>query len=157
MEKNFYHFAELSKIKVEFDFRFPDPMPLTKIAHGIPAKSLYEHEGEMGQAELRMISQIASLDNVVWWHRNPSPQGFGLNAFTGHYPDFIVSLRSGSVVLIELKGEQLANEDSKRKIKLGAKWKQMAGPQFHYYMAFEHTAMEGAKQIGELVGILGQL
>jgi len=147
----------LRKIKVKPDFKFVNPLPLTKTANGIPAKSLYEQEGEMGQAELRMLTQIAALDNVVWWHRNPGQQGFGLNAFIGHYPDFIIGLRSGIIVLVETKGESLANDDSKRKIKPGSKWAEMAGSQFHYFMVFENNAMEGAKQIGKLVGIVSHL
>lgn len=45
-------------------------------------------------------------------------------------------------MLVEAKGEQLKNDDSKDKLALGKKWDYMCGSKFKYYMVFEHKDME---------------
>lgn len=55
--------------------------------------------------EYRVISQIANLDNVKYWHRNlERGKGFYINGFINHYPDFIIKMKSGKILLIEVKG-----------------------------------------------------
>jgi type III restriction enzyme len=66
---------------------------------------------------------------------------------------------SGTVVMVEPKGEQLKNDDSRRKIKLGQKWASLAGDKFRYYMVFQDgvTPLEGALSQSQFFSILEQL
>jgi type III restriction enzyme len=63
--------------------------------------------------EFALIGNIVSLENVLWWHRVIDRRGFRLNGFINHYPDFIVKTKSGNLILVEAKGEQLKNDESK--------------------------------------------
>ena len=49
----------------------------------------------------------------------------------------------GRLLVIEMKGEQLKNDDSRDKLDLGTKWALASGPQFSYFMVFDHDALEG--------------
>lgn len=67
-----------------------------------------------------MIDKIANLDNVLFWHRNPSRIGFKINGYVNnHYPDFIVVTKKRNVILVETKGRQLDGSDSEYKIEIG--------------------------------------
>src|SRR5574344_1896952 len=57
-----------------------------------------------------------------------------INGFINHYPDFIIYTEQGNIILLETKGEQLSNDDSKDKLALGTKWADKAGDKFHYFM-----------------------
>ena len=48
---------------------------------------------------------------------------------------------SGSLLAVEMKGEQLKNDDSRDKLELGGTWALMAGPGFRYCMVFDHDAI----------------
>lgn len=105
------------------------------------------------------LKLIASLDNVVWWHRNIERHGFCLNGFINHYPDFIVCTASGKIILVETKGDDRDNSDSRKKLKLGRKWADMAGGQYRYYMVFDEngTGLEGAYKFSDFVDLIKHL
>lgn len=117
--------------------------------------SLYEAEGDVNADEERLIMKIDALDNVVWWHRIPSRTGFWLNGAINHYPDLMVRTKRGNTVLIESKGYQLANDDSRRKIVLGKQWEQAAGQNFKYFMVFpdseQNEPLPGAYQVSKFL------
>ncbi|ARN78240.1 restriction endonuclease [Nonlabens spongiae] len=120
------------------------------------AKSLYEKEGHMNNFERDMITDIAALDNVLFWHRNlDRGKGFFLNGFSSnHYPDFIVYTKSDHVILIETKGDDRDNPDSRDKNRLGKAWDKEAGDRFSYFMVFQTKEVEDcytAKSIIEVV------
>ena len=50
-----------------------------------------------------------------------------------HYPDFIVMLQSGRLLLVETKEEYLDNLDNQRKLKLGCAWKTKQGSVSVFY------------------------
>ena len=78
--------------------------------------SLYQaEEGNMDKLESALVRELTALPNVKWWHRNISRQGFCINGFINHYPDFIVMTHSGRIILVEPKGEHLKNDDSREK------------------------------------------
>ena len=104
-------------------------------------KSLYEAEGDMDNFESDLISKVAGLPNIVWWHRN-TPQEFNLNGFINHYPDFIVKTASGKIILIETKGSHLDGEDSHEKLKLSDDWTARAGEDYDYFMVFDKAAIQ---------------
>ena len=118
-------------------------------------KSLYRNEGDMDRFEQEVITEVAKLDNVVWWHRNlERGKGFYINAYINHYPDFIVKLKNGMVVIIETKGDDRDNSDSKRKLEVGKKWASAAGHNYRYYMVFDKVKLEEAITVKELLSRL---
>lgn len=116
------------------------------------AKSLYRNEDRMDDFEEGVIAEVAKLDNVVWWHRNlERSKGFCINCHINHYPDFIVKLKNGKVIIIETKGDDRDNSDSKRKLEAGKKWAVAAGDQYRYYMVFDKVKMDDAITVKELL------
>ncbi len=135
-------------------FEFPKRISPKNTHQGI-TKNLYVEEGEMNDFERRVIDKIANLDSVVFWHRNlERGKGFYINGFVNHYPDFIVKMKNGNIILIETKGDDRDNSDSKRKIRLGKLWASKAGDNYRYFMVFNNAKLDGANSIGELVDIL---
>ena len=120
-------------------------------------KGLYVKEESVNDFEYNVISAIAENDNVMFWHRNPAKTGFCLNGFINHYPDFIVRMKSGKTIVIETKGDHLVNDDSLNKIKIGRKWADMAGKDYHYFMVFENKEVEGAITVKQLLQYLNEL
>lgn len=126
---------DTAEITLRDSFSFPEeitpPDALSQLG-----KSLYQAEGRMNNFERTVITQAAALDNVVWWHRNLESHGFFINGPINHYPDFILRTSSGRIIVVETKGEQLKNDDSRQKIELGKTWAAKAGDNYHYYMVF---------------------
>ena len=154
-EKRFFTLIETGDIKVEATWHFPriiSPVPTM-----IPlAKALYTDEGQVNGFEMRVIRGISSMDNVVWWHRNVERHGFCLNGFINHYPDFIIYTQKGNIILLETKGDDRDNSDSRKKLRLGRKWANMAGSQYRYYMVFDEndTGFDGAYRFTDFCGIM---
>lgn len=126
------------------------------------SKSLYQTEGKMDGLEYKMALAMTNMDNIRWWHRNPERNKFSfcLNGFRNHYPDFIVRTTSGKILLIETKGDQLENAESREKIRLGRAWQDAAGKQaYRYYMVFQNKDlnMEGAYRFDEFLTLLRAL
>ena len=101
-------------------------------------KSLYTGEEDMNDYERKAVWALASLENIKWWHRNISRLGFQINGPIHAYPDIIAMTNSGRILMIETKGDHLDNAESKAKAKCGAQWASLAGPQYRYFMVFEH-------------------
>ena len=138
-------------------YQFPKHITLNSPSIGIP-KGLYKKEGDMNDFEEGVITAVANLDNVLYWHRNPERgRGFCINGFINHYPDFIVRMKSGRIVLIETKGKQLKNDDSKEKLELGKAWARKAGDNYRYFMVFKQEPLEGAVSTERLLQIMDSL
>ena len=154
----FGEWTDTNKVYMQPSFRIPDKLQLLKPSAGGIRKTLYEKEGEMNDFEYQVINAVANLDNVVFWHRNIEKRGFCINGFINHYPDFIVKLESGMIIIIETKGEQLANDDSAAKLELGTKWANMAGLSFYrYYMVFDHQPISNALTVQQLIDRIKQM
>lgn len=107
-------------------------------------KGLYEAEdGRVDGVERRMVDLLANSTRVVWWHRvvERKPGEFSINGFINHYPDFLALRDDGTLMAIETKGEHLG-EDAKRKLRLGTRWADIAGPEFQYFMVFDREALD---------------
>lgn len=142
------------KIFCKPSFRLPNRItPKDKIV-GVP-KSLYMEENGADGFETRVFNQIANLGNVLFWHRNlERGKGFCINGFINHYPDFLVMLKSGHILMIETKGDQLDGSDSESKIALGTTWANKAGAQYRYFMVFDNKKVDGAYTLPELAQII---
>ena len=81
--------------------------------------------------------ELSALDNVKWWHRNISRLGFQINGHIHAYPDIIVMMNSGRLLMVETKGDHLDNDESREKASIGTKWGTLTDRQFRYFMVFQ--------------------
>ena len=156
MRENFRHRLAGGQIFCKDFYSFPQSVARTSRPVSIP-KSLYTVEGDMNTFERRAIDALANLDNVLWWHRNISKREFRLNGWINHYPDFILQTRAGHVVLIETKGDDRDNSDSKNKISLGKDWQAQSGTKYRYFMVFDNINMDGAFSLNEFLNVMQTL
>lgn len=122
-------------------------------------KSLYEKEDTMNGFEQDMIMSIASIENVLFWHRNLNRgKGFFINGYSSnHYPDFILCTHKGNIVLIETKGDDRVNDDSKDKNKLGKIWAEKSGEKYKYFMVFQTKQVEDCYTASSIIEVLKRL
>lgn len=154
-EPKFYNDVESEKIQLNYWYELPEIMTIPNPTTLSIQKSLYEKEGEMNNVEKLVISEVAALPNVEWWHRNPSRgEGFEINGVTNHYPDFIIKTTSGKIILLETKGDHLI---ATKKIKLGNIWAQNAGKQFKYFLVYDKLQVEGSKTKEQFLDLIKDL
>ncbi|MBN2751043.1 MAG: DEAD/DEAH box helicase family protein, partial [Bacteroidales bacterium] len=155
--EQFQKLLDTNSILVKPNFKFPNELTQISPSSAID-KSLYEAEASMNGFEQEVIMNIASLENVLFWHRNIEKRGFALNGFeSNHYPDFIIFTRNGNLILIETKGDHLDNDESRAKNLLGKKWAEKAGDNFKYFMVFQKKEVPDtytAQSITEIVRML---
>jgi type III restriction enzyme len=144
-ENQFKDFITIGRIATQAKWKFSEMIVPGKLGPSI-SNSLYEREGEMNNFEISVITDIASLPNIVFWHRNLGRgKGFAINGYkSNHYPDFIVVTKSGKILILETKGDDRDNSDSAAKCRLGNKWAELAGKDFKYFMIFDRSLIEGA-------------
>ena len=111
----------------------------------------------MNELEKKMRDLFATVDGVLWWHRIIDRKGFCINGAIHHYPDFIVKMKSGRILLIETKGDDRDNSNSVRKLKLGKSWASCAGERYRYFMVFDKSPIEGAYPFDEFAEIFGEM
>ena len=154
-EPKFYNDIEKDKIQLNYWYELPEIMTIPNPTTLSIQKSLYEKEGEMNDFEKLVISEVAALPNVEWWHRNPSRgEGFEINGVTNHYPDFIIKTTSGKIIMLETKGDHLI---ATKKIKLGNTWAQNAGKQFKYFLVYDKLQVEGSKTKEQFLDLMKDL
>lgn len=162
--KEFADWLTIQKVKLQPSFALPDAIAPSDNAPAID-KSLYVTEAGMNGLEAAVIGGVAGLDNIVWWHRNlERGKGFAINGFIHHYPDFIVLTERKNVVVIETKGDDRDNSDSKGKLKLGTTWADKAnqlthqtGLTYYYMMVFDSNPIEGALTVADMLKLLRNL
>ncbi len=162
--KEFSNWLTTQKIKLRPSFSLPATIAPSDNAPAI-SKSLYVTEGGVNNLEGKVIRGVADLENIVWWHKNlERGKGFLLNGFINHYPDFIVLTQSKSIIVVETKGDDRDNSDSKDKLKLGKIWEAQAnqiaretGYRYHYMMVFESNPIDGAYVTGDVLKLIGDL
>ena len=157
-EKVFYDLLNKGNIKIENTFSFEPIIQASKLS-SLRDKSLYEEEiDNLNSLENRLLTEIVSLDNIKWWHRNKDMKpGFCINAFINHYPDFIICTENENIIMVEVKGDDRTNDDSKTKLKLGSKWADKAGGKYFYFMVFENSKIEGSLLIDEFIDTIKEL
>lgn len=158
-KKLFFEWIEQDKISCLPSYKLPQEISPMETISSIP-KSLYgEEENFDTEYERRVVMELSSLDNIKWWHRNIARKGFAINGAINAYPDLMVRTESGKLLLIETKGDQLENSDSRLKAEIGAKWAEMAGRMYKYYMVFEtkNPDYNGAYSYDEFMRIVKEL
>ncbi len=162
--KEFGHWLTTQKIKLRPSFSLPATIAPSDNAPAI-SKSLYVTEGSVNNLESKVIRGVAELENITWWHRNlERGKGFVINGFLNHYPDFVVLTESKNIIVVETKGDDRDNSDSKDKLKLGKIWESQAnmishetGYRYHYMMVFESNPIEGAYTTGDVLKLIEDL
>lgn len=158
LEEKFEQLIESNQIICKPNYIFKEEITPSEVVKGI-VKSLYTSEDKINPFEHNIILAIASLDNVLWWHRIMEKNDFYLNGFIYHYPDFVVKTNKGNVVLVEVKGDYLDGSDSKSKAKLGRMWQNKLNNNFHYFMVYDKKELnvEGAKPFDKFMEIMKNL
>ena len=157
MQERFYDLIERDRVFTDATYAFPMVITPSESTDKVP-KSLYEAEWDkMNNFERRTLDVIAGCEGVLWWHRIIEKKGFRINAFINHYPDFIVMMKSGKIIMVEAKGDDRDNGDSRTKLKLGKTWAAQAGRMFKYYMTFDHNSIDGAYNLEEFAEVLKDL
>ncbi len=117
---------ELSRFKLGEDFVFPSLYPANSFYNGSFRFSKHFHSqiGDMNDEEAECAFNIDTNPNVDFWIRNLERQelySFNLQTSTDKfYPDFIVKLIDGTIIIVEYKGsDRYNNDDSKEKRQLG--------------------------------------
>lgn len=162
--KEFGNWLTTQKIKLRPSFSLPATIAPSDNAPAI-SKSLYVTEGSVNNLESKVIRGVAELENITWWHRNlERGKGFVINGFLNHYPDFVVLTKSKNIIVVETKGDDRDNSDSKDKLKLGKIWESQAnqiahetGYRYHYMMVFESNPIEGAHTTGDVLKLIEAL
>lgn len=162
--KEFGNWLTTQKIKLRSSFSLPATIAPSDNAPAI-SKSLYVTEGGVNNLESKVIRGVAELENITWWHRNlERGKGFVINGFLNHYPDFVVLTESKNIIVVETKGDDRDNSDSKDKLKLGKIWESQAnmishetGYRYHYMMVFENNPIEGAYTTGDVLKLIEAL
>lgn len=146
-----------NKIYLQEDYQIPFVQPNGDVEPTGITKSLYPKEYKMNELEKKVINEIANIDNVLLWTKNPERKGFFINGFINHYPDFLVVLHSGRILALETKGDHLDNSDSEHKLHLGKLWADKAGDKFRYLMVFENQELKGSYSIASAKDIVRSL
>ena len=158
-EEKFYEWVETGRCFTVPSYTFPKKVTFQKKGKDI-AKSLYENEGDMNGFEERVMNEIASLDNIVFWTRNGvKGNNFAINgANDRHFPDFVLYTKSEKIIVLETKGDDRANEDSQSKNQLGKKWAAQAGEKYRYFMVFDkNDTLKETYTLEKFLGILSKL
>lgn len=146
--------------RITVDFTYGLPKAIQPVGSSTPiGRSLYETEDKMNDDEAEFAARFSGMDNIRWWHRNIERRGFCINGPLNHYPDFLVMTTRGTLVAVEPKGGHLKNDDSRRKLRLGKKWAELAGGNVRYYMVFQDdvTPLDEALTSSKFFDILEQL
>ena len=159
-EVRFSDLLESRVIRCRSMFPLPRIITPTDILGGLE-KSLYESEAAVNNTERKVIEEIAALPNVKWWHRiaERKPYSFCINGFINHYPDFFIMTEKGTLVVVEVKGDDRDNSDSEMKLRLGRKWADKAGDEYRYYMVFDKLGWckEGAYDLADFIRLMAHL
>lgn len=133
-------FGPEPKVEVsgEYSFSFePDAYHPQRRYQGSfrPMKHFYPTVADMNGEEAECAKAIEMLGGKLkYWVRNldSGPYAFRLPTSTDNfYPDFIVMLNDGRILVVEYKGEdRITNDDTKEKDQLGQLWAKKSGNLF---------------------------
>ncbi len=155
-ERKFSDYLDVDRIIIKPSYQLPETITPSANAPAIQ-KSLYINETAMNGFEGKVINEIANLENIVFWHKIIEKRGFRLNGFLNHYPDFLLLTKSGKILLVESKGDNLDNSDSMRKLRLAQLWTSKAGNNYRYFMVFDNSPIENAHKLDEVTKLIAQM
>ena len=156
--EQFQTLLDTNKIIVKPSYSFASELTHVN-PHTAIEKSLFECEASINKFEEEVIMKLASLENVWFWHRNiVKGKGFALNGYdSNHYPDFIIYTQNKNLILIETKGDDRDNDDSRAKNILGKKWAEKAGDSYKYFMVFQKKKVADTYTAESIIDIVKML
>jgi len=121
-----YSFDKLLETK-KFTLNSYEPNPDSRSGEFKKHHYRYVDKFDSYKEEYEVAKYIDSLDEVTTWIRNIArdhQNAFWLQTSNGKfYPDFVIKLANGKMVVAEYKGEHLrSNDDSKEKEIIGKLW-----------------------------------
>jgi len=140
------------KVRVGADYQFvydPNTYPCRWICARSRdfRKHYYENVGELSPAtsvenageEFQCAQHIDAMDGVKWWVRNLERQrehSFWLQTSTDKfYPDFVIQLTNGKILVVEYKGmDRATTDDTREKERLGKLWAESSGGRCYFEM-----------------------
>ena len=154
-KEKFRDLYDIGKISLQYVWQFPENITLPTRSPHI-TKMLYTEEDYTNNFESEFIGKLASLPNVMYWHKNLRREpGYMMNGFINHWPDFIVKLKSGKILLIETKGDHLDGSVSAAKVKQGEYMERMDGSgKYKYFMTYKTQGTEGALPVSKLLELI---
>ncbi len=142
-----------------FSFTFPVDYPANLLYEGTIGfdKHFYPRIGNMNGEESECAQAIDRNPLVKFWVRNLERQerhAFWLPISTGKfYPDFIARLNDGRLLVIEYKGEHLANEDTKKKELIGKVWAEKSANLFLMGWKKDKDGRDISQQINMILNV----
>lgn len=158
-------FAPTAKVEVTFDVVLN--FPLTGYAEGYPAyagayrftRHYYDLPRDLKAdgEEFRCAQAIDACPKVKTWIRNVDrqPGSFHLPTSTDRfYPDFVVQLHDGRILLVEYKGKHLVSgDDTKEKCNIGKLWTEKSHGKGLFMLVCENIPeLTFERQMRELIG-----
>lgn len=136
-----------------------EAIPKYKRASKEESEYIRERLAKMPPEKRNLIDIVVGLGNVKWWHRIIERKGFRINGNINHYSDFMVMTKFGKLVLIEFKGDDRDNSDSKTKLELGRQWQAQVGQNDRYFMVFKNkeSGIGGAYSLDQFAEIIKEL
>lgn len=143
--RSFDLWLEQGKVVCRPNYVLPSSISPTTATAIIPKSLYFGEERNMNEYERKVVwalssmeqIKLSSMQQIKWWHRNISRQGFQINGSTHAYPDIIAMTVSGKILMVETKGDHLNNDESKEKARIGARWASLARNTYRYYMVFQ--------------------
>ncbi len=153
---------ETVKVRVGGDYEFvyePNSYPARTVCPRSAdfGRHYYEKVGEMEAVtpagkvgeEFQCAQFIDSQPEVRWWVRNLERQpahSFWLQTSTDRfYPDFVIQLLNGKILVVEYKGaDRSTNDDSVEKERLGKLWESKSGGKCFFEM------VKGPGELGKI-------
>lgn len=105
------------------------------------SKHLFESFEMLNDEELRFVSRIDRMENVLWWYRNRAKKDFYIQGWEPRkiYPDFIIKTKLGNYFVVEYKGVFLrTTADTEYKEELGNIWERLSGKHYSYKIIIEN-------------------
>lgn len=139
-------FGEAPKVEISFDecFSFkPGGYYPSRQYRGAfsPKKHFYPVIGEMNGEEVDCAKAIEVMgDKVKYWVRNleRDTQAFRLPTSTDYfYPDFVIMLDDGRILVVEYKGAFLKGQDTDEKENIGQLWSKVSNGRGLFLMAWK--------------------
>lgn len=156
--KKFKEWIDTGKIYCDEYYKLSNYITPLDTFSSIPNSLYVREKNNLNQFERKLLNEIVALDNIVWWHRIIERDDFKINGFINHYPDFMIMTKSGKLIMIEAKGDYLANEETILKLELGRLWQSCCAKfdnKYQYYMIFENKKLQndGAYTLNEFINI----
>jgi len=134
-------------------FIFPDIIELLNTCPDSFSKHLYEKAGKMNQEELELAYRVDSLENILWWFRNPENTGFYLQGWLKNkfYPDFIIKTKDENYIILEYKGAQFEDaKDTRYKTEVGKKWQELSDKKYYFELVDKKNIEKMIDKISKL-------